>query len=271
MTQNGQPDPSFGQNGVATAPSGWFSKVLSIAIQADGKILVAGYLLDDTARGYLARLKRNGTPDLTFGIGGLALLPANQFMVKMVLPQNEYPVVLVVDSAQNTASVLRFTDAGLIDSHFGTGGIASLDFGVDSAFVSALLALDNGRIVVGGPTGLWQLRPNGTPDPIFGVSGRASFPDLNDLSLSLDDQNRLVAGVSNLGQSDAIVAHFRPNGTLDSSFGTSGLAHALLIQGIGYYHVDQVAVQPNGRILGAANLLGRFSAAVRVVMTRLLP
>ena len=269
---SGQPDPSFGQNGIATSPSAWFSKILSMSIQADGKILVAGYLLDDTARGYVARLKRNGTPDPTFGTGGLALLPLHQFMVKMVLPQSEYPVVLTV-SDQPGVNVLRLTDAGLLDLHFGVNGVANLDFGAESRYVSALLALDNGRIVVGGPTGLGQLRPDGTPDPSFGVNGRASFPDLNVLSLALDDQNRFVAGINTLGLGDAVVARFRPNGTLDSSFGTAGLAKVPVIQGSGNFSFKQIALQHNGQILAAGDLITtvHLHIPIRVIMARLSP
>ena len=220
---SGQPDPSFGQNGVVIAPSTWLSYVASMVIQADGKMVVGGYLLDGTGLGYLARLKRNGTPDPTFGSGGMTLLSPDLTVIKIVLPQNEHPVVLTTNNVQLRADILGFTDQGLPDTHFGTGGLVSLEFG-PYGYAFDMLALDNDHLVVGGSGALWQLRPNGTPDPSFGVNGKASFPDLEMISLALDDQNRLVAGVvTRVGGNVATIARFRPNGVLDSSFGTGGL------------------------------------------------
>ena len=266
---SGQPDLSFGQNGVAIAPSSWYSQVVSIAIQADGKILVAGWLFDIGGHGFVARLKRNGTPDPTFGNGGLTLLPSLLNVTKMVLPQSEYPVVLAMND-DGQANVFRLTDQGLPDPQFGINGVVTLNFGLNG-FASALLALDDGRLIVGGSGALWKLRTNGTPDSSFGVNGQAVFSNLWISDLTLDDQNRLIAGVSTLaGPGEGTIARFRSNGTLDPNFGIGGLAHVLIDVVIdGSANINRVAVQRNGRILGVSNPIYHRTSTVKIA--RLMP
>ncbi len=68
---NGAVDPSFGIGGaciLTSAPAS--SDVSAIAIQADGKILLA-----DRNNVAMARLNGNGLPDISFGEAGAALIP----------------------------------------------------------------------------------------------------------------------------------------------------------------------------------------------------
>ena len=264
---SGQPDPAFGQNGVVTAPPAWRSYVVSIRIQADGKMLLAGGFIGTPGGGYLGRLNRNGTPDLDFGTDGLVRLPPDQTPMAMVLPESEYPVVLIFGST--SVSVARFTDAGQPDTRFGSGGMVGFDFG-PSGNGYALLARENGKVVVGGTGALYQARADGKPDPGFGMNGRMALPNQTVNGLTLDDQGRLVAGVDGVaGRGKATVARFLPGGSLDPSFGTGGLASVLIGPGAGSWGFDQVAVQRDGRILGAAT--HSFHHADNVAVARLLP
>lgn len=62
-------DATFGTGGLVTTDfSGVFDFALDVAIQADGKIVVAGAASQDFA---LARYNTGGSLDITFGTGGL--------------------------------------------------------------------------------------------------------------------------------------------------------------------------------------------------------
>lgn len=74
---DGNLDNSFGIGGKVTTPIGTSSKANSVAIQNDGKIILAG----DTKNGSnifnfaLARYNSDGTLDSTFGVGGKSITP----------------------------------------------------------------------------------------------------------------------------------------------------------------------------------------------------
>ncbi len=268
---SGQPDTSFGQNGVLIVPNAFLSYVSTIAVQADGKMLLAGNLLDLNGQAFVARLRRNGTPDPSFGNAGLVLLPLNKNVIKMVLPSNEHPVVLTIDHSQVAPiNLYRLTESGLPDTNFGVAGVVSLDFGpyVDA---STILAMSNGRLVVGGDGAIWRILANGSPDLTFGVNGQALFPDLGVLSLAFDNQNRLIAGVTTPGATNkATIARFHTNGTLDSGFGIGGFTHLVVVPGALVNNFYQVLVQRNGRILGAT-VWGYHYPHSFVTMARFLP
>ena len=65
---NGTLDPAFGKGGIVSIDiRNGDDQVSAVAIQADGKIVVAGYSNTDFA---LARFRENGTLDAAFGTGG---------------------------------------------------------------------------------------------------------------------------------------------------------------------------------------------------------
>src|SRR5262249_24057602 len=72
---DGQPDLGFGTNGVATVDVGGPSIALAIAIQRDGRIVVAGAANPSGGRqsSVLVRFNRDGSPDASFGTGGQVL------------------------------------------------------------------------------------------------------------------------------------------------------------------------------------------------------
>src|SRR5438034_870397 len=67
----GQPDASFGAHGVADlftfAPK---FAIQSVAVQSDGKVLVAGQSDYDNPQAAVIRLNKNGSIDKTFGKAG---------------------------------------------------------------------------------------------------------------------------------------------------------------------------------------------------------
>jgi uncharacterized delta-60 repeat protein len=146
---------------------------------------------------------------------------------------------------------------GHLDPGFGSAGKTTTNF-AGTAGASAA-ALQNGRVVAAGfaVTGattdfaLARYRPNGTLDPTFGNHGRVTTDvagGAGDVATALvvqADGKLVAAGLTSgpAGQDFALV-RYRPNGTVDPSFGNHGrvttdfaggadAAHALVIQADG--------------------------------------
>jgi uncharacterized delta-60 repeat protein len=75
-TTNGALDLTFGTGGKVTTPVGSGNMANSVAIQTDGKLVVAGYSYNGTNYDFaLVRYTTNGALDLTFGTGGIVTTP----------------------------------------------------------------------------------------------------------------------------------------------------------------------------------------------------
>ncbi|MBK9108362.1 MAG: hypothetical protein IPM92_08300 [Saprospiraceae bacterium] len=75
---DGQLDPAFGKNGITSIPFGCaYPNDYSLALQEDGKILLAGYNNSNSMHSDFAviRLHQNGSIDSTFGKNGLTNTP----------------------------------------------------------------------------------------------------------------------------------------------------------------------------------------------------
>jgi uncharacterized delta-60 repeat protein len=77
FSQAGSPDPTFGTNGIVR--TGLASDARAMAIQADGKIVVAGYTAGTKYNFALVRYNTDGTLDNTFGTGGKVITPIGTF------------------------------------------------------------------------------------------------------------------------------------------------------------------------------------------------
>jgi uncharacterized delta-60 repeat protein len=153
LTAAGQPDASFGQDGVVF---GAFSRSAPKE-QQDGKILVGG---DDFS---LLRFERNGAPDLTFGDRGLLRNPTGlPLMLQDFLLQEDGKFLLVGALYVNENRPAGFTDVayrpvlarynpdGSLDASFGQNGVATVNVlthtsGYIPSESMSLLRLPNGK------------------------------------------------------------------------------------------------------------------------------
>ncbi len=180
LTSNGQLDSTFGTGGMA--PLQTFGPD-AIALQADGKILVASGSL-------LARYNTNGSVDKTFGISGQVASVASASALAV---QSDGKILVagtdtskVSESGNSTGfGLVRFNSDGSIDTTFGTHGGAITGFPretVTNAFAVALQP--NGDIVAAGQTGnnapvveafaLARYAGSGQLDSTFGNGGRVT-------------------------------------------------------------------------------------------------
>src|SRR5712692_1324893 len=200
-TADGALDQSFGTGGLVVTRSAQRSFVANaVALQSDGRILVAG-MVSDLASASLqlavARYNPDGSADGGFGSAGLAatLVGAAGGAASTLALQPDGKILVAGTafahgSADDEFALARFTSAGQLDLSFGSEGIVTTDFGSGEA--GGRPALDraggvaiesDGKIVVGGSTrgdhqafAVARYNIDGSLDSSFGVGGKAQIP-----------------------------------------------------------------------------------------------
>jgi uncharacterized delta-60 repeat protein len=225
---NGTLDPTFGSAGKRVIDFGTDDEsVYGAALQPDGKIVLAG---DSRLQVAVARLKGNGTLDTTFDGDGKKLLSwgaIGRATTVVVAPNGKILLGGFSGPEGGNIQVARLNATGALDTTFGTGGIAGIDFGGDD-FGEAMARQADGRIlVVGRSTAagavVARLRATGVLDPDFGGDGRVTLPGGGSLSAVLvqPDRNIVVAGNAS-GSATMTVTRLKPDGSLDTTFGGGG-------------------------------------------------
>src|SRR5581483_4258477 len=274
---DGSLDTSFDGDGIAITDvgAGTSNEANALAIQPDGKIVVAGNSSTDDIT--VVRYNPDGSLDTSFGSGGFATDPSAGGATGIALePSGE---ILVSSSSQ--FSVLAFTAAGKLDTTFGTAGATSVDFFSNGGSANALTVQADGKIVVAGVANtdtpqtrfaLARLNPNGSLDPSFGSGGKAlahfstSGADGAN-AVAIQPDGKIVAGGFGAGvKSDAAIARFNADGSLDTTFATNGMFLQDL-NGGGDDAVRSLVIQPDGRIVAAgfAAATGGFTSDFAVL------
>jgi len=277
--------PDAGANDADSIPTGYCSRNLifdhgipdrsmsaatSIALQADGAILVAGMLMEfSTVMGYVARHLESGWLDLGFALNGwLRHGPATMIMDVTVQPDGS--LLAAGLSGGGSMVAVNPSATGQLSSSYGDKGTASIDNG-EFCGCNALAAKSDGTAVLAGSCNtnnpnmaVARFLPSGLPDPAlaggivtvdFGRDSRAT-----DVALLANDQILLAGTVDQGGNSDGIgLAKLNSDGSADTSFGTLGLVNEDL--GVADAYLEAVALQPDGKIVvaGAADVGGDFN------------
>lgn len=268
---DGSLDRTFGEDGRVTTDFGGIDVVDAVAVQADGKVVVAGTTSGDenALLLVLARYTTEGALDQSFGNGG-KIYASNQYFQTQVhgltVRADGSIVVLTVGSPGPEGAycmLFGYTANGAVDTSFGAGGeaVCVIDgYGFPSA-ISA--SRDGSMFVVGsvnGACGVVRLTATGATDFAFGDHGIAALPELGGgyygVALTLQaDGKLLVVGHTN---SDVVIARLLPNGKFDSKFGAGGVSEftfpgcpngqaAVAFPGA-------VDVQPDGKVVVAGTL-----------------
>ena len=121
---DGRPDPAFGTNGRLR---GIDAALETVAIQGDGKILVAGWqrgagLDPDNTDAVVARYTARGALDRSFGNGGSTLFSfaaTGRDHVQDLVVRRDGSIVVAGESGTGLLAVARLTRAGRLDPSFG--------------------------------------------------------------------------------------------------------------------------------------------------------
>jgi uncharacterized delta-60 repeat protein len=178
---NGTLDTTFGVNGLATInfSGSTGDQANAVAIQADGKIVVAGSAtLAGLQQFGLVRFNANGSLDTTFGKGGFVTIPTPSLAAaadSIVVQTNGR--IVVAGTAGGNFAIARVHSDGLQDSDFNGNGIDVFNIGLTlaPAFVPPTGTVDtltsmslqpNGQIVIAGYTNLNATKDGINPAPI---------------------------------------------------------------------------------------------------------
>ncbi|TBX66115.1 hypothetical protein EZL74_11035 [Flavobacterium silvisoli] len=134
---NGTLDTSFGTGGIVTTDIqlGSDDVAYSIAIQSDGKIIVAGYSDDGSQKkAALIRYNTTGSIDTSFGTAGKTLTPfelTQASEIKVIKIHALTGNIIVGGNTQVTTNkakpvIARYTSSGILDTTFNTTGIKLL-------------------------------------------------------------------------------------------------------------------------------------------------
>ncbi|MFE5814560.1 calcium-binding protein [Streptomyces sp. NPDC056479] len=178
---DGSPDGAFGGGDGVTLTS--FSEsggavAHDLALQPDGKIVMAGYAGETAFDFAVARYNPDGSPDTTFSGDGKVTTDLGGYnWAESVAVQSTGRIIVGGQSADRFALV-RYNVDGSRDTTFGTGGVATTDFG-GTARVSDLVVQPDDRIVAAGSGSpgdflLARFNADGTLDTGFGTGGRTT-------------------------------------------------------------------------------------------------
>jgi uncharacterized delta-60 repeat protein len=275
-TAAGTPDNSFGSNGVV-----WVSAVsgrgYGMAVQPDGKIVLAGWI-NPSARDFcVMRFNSNGSVDNGFGTAGMVTTPIGTGTdeARNVAIQSDGKIVVTGFSFNASGNpdfaVVRYTALGALDGTFGTGGKVTTNINDFDVAESIAINSSTGAITIAGTSNSDYTNPDhtgsgdftvvrytaaGTPDVSFGVGGIATFDigtNTYDEAHSMavqPDGKLVVAGITKRGgNSDVALVRLTTAGALDVTFDVDGKS----IQNyVGFNSDDDchsVALQSDGKIV----------------------
>ncbi|HQX52094.1 MAG TPA: proprotein convertase P-domain-containing protein, partial [Planctomycetaceae bacterium] len=251
LTSGGDVDESFGNRGLAVADYfGFDDEGLSIAIQADGRILVAGFAHDGGDRDFaVARFNTDGTLDTDYSTDGKQTVSFDANFddeareIKLDASGKAVLAGYVFNGGNRDFAIARLTTQGNPDTTFDADGKVTTDFGGnfdDEAF--SLVINGSGVITAGGfafnaagdaDFALAQYNTNGSLRNSFDADGRVvtdlrTNSDDRIFEIELDSSGRIVAAGGSIeagffGSEDFALARYNGStGALDVSIGDGG-------------------------------------------------
>lgn len=238
-------DATFGTGGKVTSNISHSPAAESLAIQSDGKIILAGFAYNlggGTNDFAVARYTASGALDPTFGNGGFVLTPigSGSDLGHSVVVQSDGKIVVAGQSSNGSneeIALVRYNSNGMLDTTFSGDGKMTVAVGTDHAIGRSVVVQSDGKIVVAGSSATGgvtdfvavRLTAGGALDTTFSADGIATAAlGTNGAvarSVALQSDGRMVlAGPAydSQGYADFAAARFTSSGVLDSSFGFGG-------------------------------------------------
>lgn len=279
-------DSTFGVNGkVMTAFNSNACIARAVAVQSDGKIIVAGESSNGTNNLFaIARYNSNGTLDNQFGTGGKTTISfgsGNSVARAIGIQSNGYIVVAgsYQTPTQTNFAVTRLTNIGQPDATFGSGGKTQTSIvpGFNIAYAMAIQPNDGKIILAGvsfdtlnnGDFALVRYNPNGSIDPYFANGGkvRTSLGTTWDQihTIMLDQGTRKIVVGGRTANSYAL-ARYDTAGFLDQTFGFNGVStYTLFTQS---EIINSMYIDANHRIIAGGS--SQVATNMDVVVMRFL-
>jgi uncharacterized delta-60 repeat protein len=252
LLADGSPDQSF------DSTWGTDDDVSALAIQSDGKILIAGCFtrLKTQPRLGLARLNSDGSVDLRFN-PHIGLKPHHGASMNLLLQPDGK--ILISGAFTNVngeprPGLARLNDDGSLDTTFEPAAVVV----GEGRYVSHMALQTNGGLIVSGSFGpdqtLIRLNANGSQDTSFRAESPDSKRPISVSAIALQADGRILVGASH----EEGLRRLNPDGSLDRSFKGPSMI-------LGF--VWKIVVQPDGRILIAGDF-GKVDGVTRRSIAR---
>lgn len=271
---DGALDSAFGTDGkVITAIDFNGVELTNIAVQSDGKIIIAGRVWDQLTESDFAafRYLSDGTLDTSFGVNGIVTTDIKEEDAARCMAIQTDDKILLAGfasvSANGDFALVRYNADGTIDKNFGSGGMVLTDVGSSnqSEFINDMLLLSDGKILVGGNAfysningfsdiGLVRYNIDGTLDNTFGTNGEVVHhiqPADEVQCLALQADGKIFVGgrfTDNNFDRTWMLTRFLADGGIDTNFGNNGYVSTSFGGGTQNL-VQDMLVQPDGKVV----------------------
>lgn len=232
-------DPAFGQRLLPIVAS-------TVAIQADGRVVIGGYKYDNLNNLALTRLNADGGVDPTFGMQGVVTLSlpstngpcSTESYVTSIAVQPDGRILAVgnVFGCGERSFLARFTANGQLDPTFAAGNSPAgvVTYGNSRTRAGKVIVQPDGRILVAGLVdrsskidvsgNLRRYSSSGVLETqVTAPSGSFVNSGLSDMVLLPDGRITVVGFAEDNGNArNALIARFTSALTVDTTFGTGG-------------------------------------------------
>jgi len=263
---DGSLDVSFDSDGKVVTNVGFNDSGNAVALQNDGKIVVAGTTGTPTTDFAIVRYSTDGSLDPSFGTGGIVTTSIGRNDdAKSVVIQSDGKIV-VAGTSDSDFAVVRYTSSGALDNSFDTDGKVTTDIGSSTNDSANSVAIQSdGAIVVAGTDlndfALVRYTSTGALDNTFDTDGKVT----TDIGSSTSDSAKSIAiqsdgaiVVAGTSSSNFAVVRYTSTGALDNTFDTDGK----VTTDIGSSTNDSansVAIQSDGAIVVAGTSANDFA------------
>lgn len=251
-----------------------FGVVRATAIQPDGKILVGGEIFTTELHAFtIVRYLPDGTVDESFGDngkvqtaiagGGVGIYNLSVLKNGKILAAG-YGLVFFQFPIYQSPILAQYLPDGSPDPSFGDNGVVTINTrSIGTVTTRGMAVMEDGRIVQAGSnsqqnTTVLRYMPDGSLDNTFGVNGISNLylsgiDNINCLVLQPDGKI-IIGGSYDINSSSAnfLIARFKTDGTLDSSFGYNG--KRIIDYNSSTDVIYSLALQPDGKILAAGSV-----------------
>lgn len=240
LTQAQHLDSTFDVDGKVTTTLGNDDNATASVLQPDGKIITTGFNSNRDLT--LIRYNPNGSLDTSFNLDGIVTYhhPTDFTGGYEIVLQPDGKILIAVTTYNSVSlydfGVMRFNPNGDLDTTFGTTGFVTLDYENTSNFARGIALQSDGKIVISGysytnpiySSHVIRYNTNGTLDTTFNTTGLVTtIYSSNSFSVNIalqPDQKIIVCGWVFGTENFGFLTRYNPNGTLDNSFGISGIA-----------------------------------------------
>jgi len=269
---DGSLDTSFNGTGkIITAVGDGDCHGEGLALQSDGKIVVAGYSFNpigkNRAEFTVLRYNADGTLDTGFGESGKVTteIGRNSDSANSVALQSDGKIVVVGHTfapGNNDFAIARYNANGTLDAAFNGTGKATADFS-KLDYGRGVAVQSDGKIVVAGDAAhgdgrtfaVARFNANGTPDLSFNKTGKVTTDfgsgnaEARGVAVQSDGKIVVAGFASTDGTEKSALIRYNPDGTLDTSFGGTG--KVLTLVGMSGSNATGIALQNDGKIVSA--------------------